>query len=49
MYNIGDNVLIINNNKQVFVKIIKINLDNTLIVALENGIELRIYKEDIII
>jgi hypothetical protein len=38
-----------NGKEKIFVKIIKINLDNTFIVELENGTRLRVYKDDIII
>jgi hypothetical protein len=47
MYNINDEVMIINNNEIIKVTIIKINLDGTFIVKTEDNEELRIYRQDI--
>jgi hypothetical protein len=47
MYNIDDEIMIINNNKVIKVTIIKINSDGTFIVKTEDNEELRIYREDI--
>jgi hypothetical protein len=47
MYNIDDEVMIVDNNEVIKVTIIKINLDGTFIVKTEYNEELRIYREDI--
>jgi len=48
MYNINDEITIINGNILIKAIITKINLDRTFIVKVATGEELRIYREDII-
>jgi hypothetical protein len=48
LYKVNDIVIIANGIKAIIVKIVNINLDGTFNVETEQGIILRIYREDII-
>jgi len=47
MYQIGEIIVIIGNNIELTVEIIKINLDGTYSVLKDDGTMIRIYREDI--